>query len=74
MARKRVNGEGNLRKRSNGTWEAIITLSVDPVTRKKKTKSLYAKSRKEAKAKMESFLESKAHSLLMLSVLHSELW
>ncbi len=57
MANKRDNGEGCLRKRKNGSWEAIVTISVDPVTHKQKFKSFYAKSRKEAKAKMETFLE-----------------
>lgn len=57
MSNRRDNGEGCLRKRANGTWEAIVTLYVDPVTKKKKTKSLYAKSRKEVKAKLEAFLD-----------------
>ena len=57
MSNRRDNGEGCLRKRKNGSWEAIVTLSVDPATKKKKTKSLYAKSRKEAKAKIEAFLD-----------------
>ena len=34
MALKRANGEGNLRKRSNGTWEARVTLGTDPKTGK----------------------------------------
>ena len=59
MANKRDNGEGCLRKRKNGTWEAIVTVSVDPVTHKQKFKSLYAKTRKEAKAKMEAFYGDK---------------
>lgn len=62
MANKRDNGEGCLRKRKNGTWEAIVTVSVDPVTHKQKFKSLYAKTRKEAKAKMEAFLEARSDS------------
>ena len=62
MANKRDNGEGCLRKRKNGTWEAIVTVSVDPVTHKQKFKSLYAKTRKEAKAKMEAFLEARGDS------------
>jgi len=64
MSNKRDNGEGCLRKRKNGTWEAIVTVSVDPVTHKQKFKSLYAKTRKEAKAKMEAFLEAQNDSEL----------
>ena len=30
MALKRANGEGNLRKRSNGTWEAMFDMSRLP--------------------------------------------
>ena len=69
MASRRDNGEGCLRKRKNGTWEAIVTVSVDPVTHKQKFKSLYAKSRKEAKAKMEAFLEELAETQQTAAVL-----
>ncbi len=59
MATKRVNGEGSIRKRKNGSWEATITVSIDPVTHKQKKKSFYGKTRKEAKDKMEAFFEQK---------------
>ena len=59
MATKRVNGEGSIRKRKNGSWEATITVSFDPVTHKQSKKSFYGKTRKEAKDKMEAFLEKK---------------
>ena len=59
MATKRVNGEGSIRKRKNGAWEATITVSFDPVTHKQSKKSFYGKTRKEAKDKMEAFLEKK---------------
>lgn len=50
MPKKRSNGEGNLRKRSNGTWELAIFLGVDEHG-KKKTKSFYGKTQKEVKEK-----------------------
>lgn len=59
MATKRVNGEGNIRKRKNGTWEARITSFIDPKTGKQTMKSFYGRTRKEAKEKMEAFLEEK---------------
>lgn len=57
MATKRVNGEGCIRKRNATTWEARITLSIDPITKKRKMKAFYGKSRKEVKAKMDAFLD-----------------
>ncbi|MCR5294759.1 MAG: site-specific integrase [Lachnospiraceae bacterium] len=59
MATKRVNGEGCIRKRNATTWEARITTSRDPVTKKQKYKCFYGKSRREVKAKMDAYLEQK---------------
>ena len=52
--RKRANGEGSMRKRSNGTWEARITLGVDPVTGKLISKSVYGRTQKEVREKMKA--------------------
>ena len=30
MARRRANGEGSIRKRSDGSWEGRITIGYDP--------------------------------------------
>ena len=30
MAKKRANGEGNIRKRKDGRWEGRYTAGVDP--------------------------------------------
>ena len=68
MATKRVNGEGCIRKKDATHWEARITLSRDPVTKKQKIKAFYGKSRKEVKEKMEAFLdelEEKKASLVL---------
>ena len=59
MATKRVNGEGSIRKRKNGNWEARITISINPSTGKQTMKSFYGKTRGEAKMKMEIFLENR---------------
>ena len=59
MATKRVNGEGCIRKKDATHWEARITVSRDPVTKKQKIKAFYGKSRKEVKDKMEAFLAEK---------------
>lgn len=59
MATKRVNGEGCIRKRNATTWEARITVSRDPVTKKQKYKCFYGKSRREVKAKMDAYLEQR---------------
>ena len=56
MSKKRVNGEGTIRKRKNGTWECRITISVDSTTGKQRQKSLYGKTQREVKAKLEELL------------------
>ena len=45
MAKKRVDGEGNIRKRTNHSWEASI--KVDD-----KRRYLYGKTQKEVKEKL----------------------
>ena len=54
MARKRANGEGSMRKRSNGTWEARITVGVDSATGKLISKSVYGRTQKEIREKMKA--------------------
>ncbi len=66
MARKRSNGEGTIRKRKNGTWEARITV-FDPQTGKVKYKCVYGKTQKEAKAKMEELQKEKEDTNASLS-------
>lgn len=56
MKKKRSNGEGSFRKRSNGRWEARFTLGLDPETRKPIQKSLSAGTKRECKARMEQVL------------------
>lgn len=57
MALKRANGEGSLRKRNNGTWEARITVGTDPMTGKLISKSVYGRTQKEVREKMKALQE-----------------
>ena len=59
MARKRANGEGNIRKRSNGTWEMRITAGVNPETGKMISKSIYGRTQKEVREKLKALEEQK---------------
>ena len=69
MATKRVNGEGCICKRNATTWEARVTVSIDPETHKQKYKCFYGKSRKEVKAKLDAYLEKKQELSLCISTL-----
>lgn len=51
MAKKRGQGEGNIRQRTDGTWEARYTVGVDE-NGKQKRKSIYGKTRKEVAEKL----------------------
>ena len=57
MATKRLNGEGSIRKRKNGSWEARITVGIDAETSRQIRKSFYGKTRGEVKVKLEAFLD-----------------
>ena len=48
MAKKRANGEGNIRKRKDGRWEGRYTAGYDPATRQKQ---------EQAAEKMGSFMQ-----------------
>ena len=57
MAKKRANGEGSLRKRSDGRWEGRYTAGHDPETGKAIYKNVLAKTQKECKEKLSAALE-----------------
>ena len=44
MAKKRANGEGNIRKRKDGRWEARYTAGHDPKTGKRIIKNVLGKT------------------------------
>ena len=50
--KRRARGEGSIRQRKDGTWEARFVIGVDPGTGKDIRKSVYAKTQKEARKKM----------------------
>ena len=62
MPGKRSNGEGTLRKRSNGLWECTMMVGYkDDGTRR--YKSFYGKSQKEAKEKADAYKQEVAAGL-----------
>ena len=57
MSKRRANGEGNLRKRSDGRWEGRYTAGYDPNTGKRIIKNVLGKTQAEAKAKLTAALQ-----------------
>ena len=55
MAKKRANGEGSIRKRSNGTWEARVTIGANPETGKMIAKDIYGKIQREVREKLDAW-------------------
>lgn len=53
MAKRRANGEGNLRKRTDGRWEGRYTAGYDPETGKCIIKNVLGKTQAEAKEKLD---------------------
>ena len=52
MAKKRANGEGNIRKRSDGRWEGRYTAGYHSETGKRIIKNVLGKTQAECKAKL----------------------
>ena len=52
MAKKRANGEGNIRKRKDGRWEGRYTAGYDPKTGKRIIKNVLGKTQGEVKEKL----------------------
>ena len=52
MAKKRANGEGSIRKRSDGRWEGRYTAGYHPETGKRIIKNVLGKTQAECKAKL----------------------
>ena len=57
MAKRRANGEGNLRKRKDGRWEGRYTAGRDPETGRAICKNVLGKTQAEAKAKLKQAIE-----------------
>ena len=60
VAKRRANGEGNIRKRSDGRWEGRYTAGRDPETGKAIYKNVLAKTQKECKEKLKQAIEENA--------------
>ncbi len=57
MAKRRANGEGNIRKRSDGRWEGRYTAGRDPETGKTVYKNVLGKTQTEVKAKLKKAIQ-----------------
>lgn len=57
MAKRRANGEGSIRKRSDGRWEGRYTVGYDPETGKQKFKNVLGKTQTEVKEKLKAAIE-----------------
>lgn len=57
MAKKRANGEGSIRKRSDGRWEGRYTAGYHPDTGKRIVKNVLGNTQAEVKAKLTAKLE-----------------
>ena len=52
MAKKRANGEGNIRKRKDGRWEGRYTAGYDRKTGKRIIRNVLGKTQAEVKVKL----------------------
>ena len=60
MAKKRANGEGTIRKRKDGRWEARYT-DINEINPNKKRKYIYAKTQKDLIVKLQMALSEMHH-------------
>ncbi len=56
MAKRRANGEGNIRKRKDGRWEGRYTAGRDPDTGKPIYKNVLGKTQAEVKEKLKTII------------------
>ena len=68
MAKRRANGEGSIRKRSDGRWEGRYTAGRNPETGKPIYKNVLGKTQAEVKAKLKAAIEDSGN----LDVLKAE--
>ena len=57
MAKKRANGEGNIRKRKDGRWEGRYTAGYDLTTGKRIIKNVLGKTQAEVKEKLAAAMD-----------------
>lgn len=58
MAKKRANGEGNIRKRKDGRWEGRYTAGHNSKTGKRIIKNVLGKTQSEVKQKLSAAMEA----------------
>ena len=56
--KRSANGDGTIRKREDGRWEARVTTGFDPKTGKQKQVSIYGKTQAEVRTKKTEMLAS----------------
>ena len=61
MAKRRANGEGNLRKRKDGRWEGRYTAGHAPETGKAIYRNVLGRTQAEARAKLKQAIEEAKH-------------
>ena len=57
MAKRRANGEGNIRKRKDSRWEGRYTAGRNPATGKAIYKNVLGKTQAEVKEKLKKAIE-----------------
>ena len=57
MAKRRANGEGSIRKRSDGRWEGRYVAGYDPKTGKRVTKNVLGKTQAEVRDKLKAAIK-----------------
>ena len=57
MAKRRGNGEGSLRKRSDGRWEGRYTAGTDPDTGKPISRNVLGKTQAETREKLKAAIQ-----------------
>ena len=61
VAKRRANGEGNLRKRKDGRWEGRYTAGHDPETGKVIYRNVLGRTQAEARSKLKQAIEEAKH-------------
>ena len=75
MAKKRANGEGSIRKRSDGRWEGRYTAGYDPVTGKPIHKNVLGKTQAEVKEKLKKAIDDAQRLDMSRSGVHTvKIW
>ena len=73
MAKKRANGEGTIRLRSDGRWEMSVMIGFQD-NGKPKRKSIYGKSQKEVREKHQDFIEKQNRGVSIDKRLKMDTW